>query len=224
MAVRIAGRGESPGWLNLRTVFGLLLFLASSAWGWMLLDGVERGTRLWAAASDLPAGVPLRSSDLVAVTSDLGQQQLSIYLGAGTNLEGAELTRPVGEGELLAAGFVAPSAHGSAVRAMTVPISADHAVGGDLRPGDRVDVYATLKGGRGAARTTLVVGSAQVLDLVTAGGLISDGESLVGLTVQVGAADAARLAFAIRSADIDVVRLTGDQPALPVGSVSASEL
>lgn len=224
MAVRIAVRGERPGWLNLRTVFGLLLFLASSAWGWMLLDGVDRGTRLWAAASDLPAGVPLRSSDLVAVTSELGQQQLSVYLGAGTNLEGAELTRPVGRGELLVAGFVAPSEQGSAARAITVPITSDHAVGGDLSPGDRVDVYATLGGSRGAARTTLVVSSAQVLDLVTAGGLISDGESLIGLTLEVSADDAARLAFAIRSGDVDIVKLTGDQPTSPGGSVSASDL
>lgn len=224
MAVMLMGPFERPTWLNLRTIFGLILFVTSSAWGWFLLDGVERETRLWAAAADLPAGVALTSSDLVAVTSDLGEDQLPLYLGADTNLEGAELTRPVGRGELLAAAFVAPGGGDSTRRAMTVPVTADHAVGGELRPGDHVDVYATLKGMRGVGRTTLVVSSAQVLDLVTAGGMISDGESLIGLTLEVDAIEAAHLAFAIRSADIDIVRLTGDRPATPVRSVTAADL
>lgn len=224
MAVSVAVRRERPAWLNLRTLFGLALFLLSLLSGWHLLEGTERGTLVWAAADDLAAGVPLRTSDLVAVRSDLGADQLSVYLGAGADLEGAELTRPVGRGELLAARFVAPAGTGSEGRAMTVPVTADHAVGGRLTRGDRVDVYATLKGGRASARTTLILGSAQVLDLVTTGGLVADGESLTALTLEVSAVDAARLAFAIRTAEIDIVRVRGDEATPHPGSVSAADL
>lgn len=224
MAVSVAVRRERPAWMNLRTAFGLLLFLLSLLSGWHLLEGTERGARLWAAAADLPAGVPLRDSDLVAVTSDLGGAQLSVYLGANADLVGAQLTRPASEGELLAARFVAPSGSRASEQAMTVPVTADHAVGGELAPGDRVDVYATLTGGRGSGRTSLVVGSAQILALVTSGDLMSDGRSLTGLTLQVDPDEAPRLAFAVRTADIDVVRVNGEVPATRRGAVSEADL
>jgi len=145
----------------------------------------------------------------VLVTTDLPSGQLAVYLGGSAALEGTSLTRPVREGELLAAAFVAPDGSPTDGREMTVPITAEHAVGGKLVPGDRVDVFATTTSGAGRARTTLVVSSAQILDLVTTSGFTADETSLVGLTLEIDHDVAADLAFAIRSADIDVAKVRG---------------
>ena len=224
MAVREAGRTVRAPWANARTGFGLALFLVSLASGWHLLAATERGVQVWAASTDLPAGVALREDDVVAVATELGPGQLTAYLGPHLDLEGLELTRPAQKGELLAASFVAPEGSGPGGRSMTVPVTADHAVGGKLVPGDRVDVYATLTGGGASARTSLVVAEAQILDLVVADGLMVDGGALTGLTLDVDETDAARLAFALRNAEIDIVKVRGHGPPPSVASASARDL
>ena len=223
MAVAVASRESRPAWMNLRTLFGLALFSVSLVSGWQLLEGSGAGLRLWSAARDLPAGVPLRASDLVPVTGDLSPTQVSLYLGAEVDLVGTELTRPVAAGEFLAADFVAPADGGFEAQAMTIPVTPEHAVGGDLAAGDRVDVYATLRSSGSSARTVLVIQAAQILDLVGTSDLMSDGNTLVGLTLEVTGADAPKLAHAIRTAELDVVKVNGDSSSAMI-SVSRGDL
>lgn len=215
MAVAMASRDARPGWMNLRTLFGFALFSISLALGWQLLEGSGGGIRFWAAAKDLPAGVPLRSGDLMAVTGDLAAAQAPLYLGVGADVVGAELTRPVAKGELLSAGSVAESDEGFEGQVITVPVTPEHAVGGDLAPGDLVDVYATFRSAGASARTVLVVRNAQILDLVGTSDLLHDGSTLAGLSLDVTGHEAARLAHAIRTGELDVVRVSGVGPAGP---------
>lgn len=224
MAVSVAVPNRRPVWLNVRTAFGAALFLFSVVSGWAVLEGTEQGIRIWAAAEDLPSGVPLTQSDLVPVTSDLAPEQAALYLSADTPLDGALLTRPVTKGELLAADFVAPASRTSGSRAMTIPTSPEHAVGGDLSAGDFVDIYATLKPGHGTPRTVLVVASAQIVDVVTATDLMVDNGALTGLTVEVGPDDAAKLAHAIRTAELDVVKVQGEAVAASGELVTGGDL
>lgn len=223
MAIAVAVRGGRPAWANMRTLFGLALFSISLVSGWHLLEGSGGGLRLWAAARDLPAGVPLTASDLVPVTSNLGSAQVPLYLGAEVDLVGAELTRPVRAGEFLAADFVAPSDGGFEGQAITIPVTPEHAVGGALTAGDLVDVYATLRSAGSSPRTALVVEAAQVLDLVGTSDLMADSSTLAGLTLEVSGGDAAKLAHAIRTADLDVVKVNGESSS-PVTSVSGNDL
>ncbi len=93
-------------------------------------------------------------------------------------------------------------------RAMSLPIPAEHAVGGRLVAGDRVDVIAVRDG-----RAAYLVTAAPVL-------AVPDGDVRAGLgalqafavTLAVDDAEALRLAAALRTGDLEVIRSTGAPP------------
>jgi Flp pilus assembly protein CpaB len=221
--VAVAKRAGAPSWVNLRTTLGLLLFLISLVSGSAVLTAADDGTWVWAARRDLAEGAVLRTGDLVAVAVALPQEQLGSYLGASTQLSGTALVRPLRKGELIPAGWVAEEGAGSS-RSIAVPITADHAVGGELRPGDRVDVFATLRGVRGGARTTLLVSAAEVEGLLRSEGMVMENDSFAGITLSVSPDDAAKIAFAIRTSDIDLVRVEGSTQVNAVTSITSGDL
>jgi Flp pilus assembly protein CpaB len=92
---------------------------------------------------------------------------------------------------------------------MTIPVSPEHAVGGALRPGDTVDVFVSYNPGDLRAITKLVLDDAQIVDLVTAGGLVVGEKAVVGVTVSVDRDAAKEVAFAIRNGEIDLARGSG---------------
>jgi hypothetical protein len=67
-------------------------------------------------------------------------------------------TRGVAEGEPLTASAVAADVPQDGLRSMSVPVASQHAVGGALRPGDRVDVLDAVDG-----EAVWVVADAEVL-------------------------------------------------------------
>lgn len=218
-----ARRMERPGWVNLRTVLGAALFSIALGSGWQVLATAERGYHVYAATSDLPEGTKLTPALLTLVEVRLPPAQMSRYLGEASALDRAVLMQPLREGELVAAAAVGESRVGGG-RVITIPITADHAAGGTLRPGDRVDVFASLAAGQPDARTALLVAGAEVEDLVHSDGLVMDERSLAGVTIEVSPQEAARVAFAIRGADIDIVKVTdASSPAL-VGPVRRADL
>lgn len=90
---------------------------------------------------------------------------------------------------------------------MSVPIDPDHAVAGALRQGDRVDVIEVRDG-----TAAYLITDAQVLDVPTAeqrGGLGS--LNRFSITLAVDDETALRLATALRSGSLDVVRSTGSR-------------
>lgn len=224
MEVAVASRLERPAWVNVRTVLGALLFSIAVLSGWHVLGAADTGHGVWVAAADLPAGTKVTHQDLQVAEVDLAGEQLGHYLSDEVSIEGATLLSPLHAGELVPAAEVAETDRPAASRLMTIPISADHAVGGALRPGDRVDVFASLAAGQPGARTTLLVAGAEVEDLVRAGGLVMDEESLSGVTIEVSPEEAVRVAFAIRSAEIDIVRVAGEATEATTGSIRARDL
>lgn len=208
MDVPVARRVERPEWVNSRTVLGLVLFGVALFGGQRVLEAGSRTVPVWAAARDLSAGQVLSPSDLRIAEVRLPGDLLAGYASAETSIEGLTTTRAVARGELISARWITDEevALGSS---MTIPVTPEHAVGGDLRPGDRVDVYATYNASDLRARTELVVEGAEVLDVVTAGGLVVEGDSMIGITVAIDRDAAAVLAGAIRTAEIDLVRVDG---------------
>jgi Flp pilus assembly protein CpaB len=209
MDVPAARRIARPSWINVRTVLGVLLFALAFLGGQRALEQARTTVAVWAAARDLAADTVVGSGDLELVEVRLPDELLALYARGEQVVEGETLTRAVRAGELIPAEAVAASAASATGRSMTIPVTPEHANGGVLHPGDRVDVFATFDAGDVRARTVTVVHGVEVLDLVSAGGLVSGQESAVGLTVSVTPEDASRLAFAIRTADIDVARITG---------------
>jgi Flp pilus assembly protein CpaB len=208
MDVSQARRAVKASWINARTVLGLLLFALAFIGAQRILAEAESTVTVWAAARDLGGGTSLTSDDLVAADVKLPGDLLALYAQTSRALEGVILDTSVRAGELIPASSI-EEVSSSPGRSMTIPVTPEHAIGGALRPGDRVDVFATFNPGDVRARTSLLVGDVEVLSIVTSGGLVSGDESAVGVTVDVIPEDAARLAFAIRNAEIDLARITG---------------
>lgn len=209
MRSELVSRIETPGWVNLRTGLGAALFLIAMASGSRVLGGADPGVAVWAVTRDLAAGTRLTASDVRSTRVDLAAEHLSRYVSAEASVSGALLVRATQEGELLAAGAVARPGTPTDGRSITIPVSAEHAVGGRLSAGDVVDVLVTVDARGAAARTTLLVGSAVVQDVVSDPAFGNGDAALVGITVTVDPAEALRIALATRSAEIDVVRVDG---------------
>lgn len=208
MDVPLARRLERPGWVNARTVLGLVLFGTALFGGQRVLEAGSQTVPIWAAARDLSVGHELSVQDLRVADVRLPSDLLGRYVSADAPLVGSVTTRAFGAGELIAGRWVT-EADVSLSSSMTIPVTPEHAVGGTLRPGDLIDVYATYNAADLRARTELVVGSAEVLDIVTAGGLVVSDDSMIGVTVAIDPDAAGALAGAIRTAEIDLVRISG---------------
>ena len=91
---------------------------------------------------------------------------------------------------------------------MSIPVGPEHAVGGTLAVGDRVDVV-----GVDGTQATYVLRDVQVVGVATtakSGGLgLAAGSQQYFVTVAVDDAGALRLAVAVRSGKFEVVRSTG---------------
>jgi Flp pilus assembly protein CpaB len=215
--VPAARRVSRPTWINARTVLGAILFALAFVGGRQVLSGAGATTSVLVATRDLARGDVIHGSDLRLVGADLPPDILATYATSIRDLEGAVATRAIHSGELLSlewfSGAGDPVGQG---RSMTVPVSPDHAVGGDLRPGDVVDVYATFDAGDVRARTSLLVREAEILHIVSSEGVIIGDQGMVGVTLSVSPDEAGRLAFAIRTSELDLVRV--DVPELDAAS------
>jgi Flp pilus assembly protein CpaB len=208
MDIPYARRVARPTWLNARTVGGILLFSIAFLAGREVLEAQRATTLVWAAATDVPPDTVLGEDDLELVEAKLGSAQLSRYATEESSLEGMMVTRAIRAGELIPAEWLAAAGAAGADRTMTVPVAIEHANGGALEAGDRIDVFATFDAGDPRARTQMLLRAVEVREVVTAGGLVED-EAVVGVTVAVTDEEAGRLAFAIRTAEIDIARVVG---------------
>jgi Flp pilus assembly protein CpaB len=218
-----ARRASAPSWLNARTMLGLFLFCAAVLGGQRLIESSSATTLVWAAARDLPQDATLASADLRPVEVKLPPEQLSQYVASSDALDGSILSRALLEGELIHSGWLVDTRSQGQGRSMTIPVAPEHAVGGDLRAGDRVDIYATFDPGDARARTTLLARDIEIVDVVTAGGFAIEEEALIGVTVSVSPTEVTRLAFAIRTGEIDLVRITADAAAPATETVRAGD-
>lgn len=209
MRAEVAARLERPPWINVRTCLGTLLFAIAMTAGWHTLDAAEQGRLVWATGRDVPEGARLTSSDLESIRVDLPADQLAQYLDASTPLEGSLAVRSMSRGELVSAAAIAEPRTAIDARSISIPISADHAVGGDLSAGDLVDVLATVDARGTDAETILLVEAATVQDVVSDATFGGGEGSLTGITVSVPAEQAMKIALAVRAAEIDVVRVDG---------------
>lgn len=222
MDVPQARRLERPTWINSRTILGLLLFVGSFAGGQRLLAQESPGFRMWVAREDLAAGTQISPADLQLVTMDLPASVAASYAGEATALDSAVLSQPVLAGQMIPTAWAAETF--LAGRLMSIPVESDHAVGGALRPGDLVDVFATFKQAQGQAKTILLAASVELVDTISGSDLLGDSGGLSGITVAVSEKEAPRIAFALRTGELDVVKVLGDQATDPTEVVTGEDL
>lgn len=204
-----ARRVGRPAWINLRTVLGLLLFSAALLGGNRLLAAGAETDEVWVAAGDLAEGTVLGPGNVETAEVKLPERVSAGYASAATSVYGEVIARPLRAGEIVATGWLARSTDPSAARSITIPVEAEHAVGGALQSGDRVDVLVTFDPENVRARTVLLARAVEVLDVVETGGLAFGENALVGLTLGVTPEQAPRLAFAVRTGVVDVARVDG---------------
>lgn|ERR671918_73961 len=209
MDIPHAQRVARPTWINVRTVLGLLLFTLAFLAGLRVLQTADSTVAVWSAARDLAPHTTLGPADVELVNVGLSGDMLARY-ETGADPSGAVLTRPVRAGEMIPAGALSTTPSATAARSMTIPVTPEHANGGQLQSGDRVDVVATFNAGDERAKSVMLLSGAEVLDVVTAGGLVVNEQSAVGVTILISPEDGIRVAYAIRSAAIDLLKVTGE--------------
>jgi Flp pilus assembly protein CpaB len=194
--------------VDTRLVVGLLLVVLSVLGGVRLASTADDTVGVYTATRDLPADHVLTRGDVRVTQIRASDSVLDRLVLAGKAPPvGRALRFPLVEGGLLQTGAVGESGARATGREITVPISADHALGGALDPGDRVDVLGSFDKGTELAKTLTVAKSAQVVDVVSTDGLFGQREGeLSALTLAVKPDDVVLVAFAVRNGEVDVVR------------------
>ncbi len=206
-------RGVSPrvidrisGRLSLGHVVMIVAGLLAVLVNFLVLRSRDEVFLVAVAAGPIRAGTTVSADDL-ALTELQATPEVLAGLVSGEErgmLEGRIAVRAIAAGDLLHdSDFREPSAPAD-LRAMSIPIEREHAAGGDLEPGDVVDVI------RASDQTAeYVVAGAQVLDVATDSDSALRGVSRFFVVVAVDADTALELASAIQSGGLELVRSTG---------------
>lgn len=192
--------------IDMRVVLGLLLFtvgiLATSG----LIRQAQQRTPVLIATRALQPGHTLQEGDLRATEVGLGPGVASVPAGELGLVKGQVLAAPVDEGQVVTPGAVTagPSVSTGQV-ALSVGVTPQHAAGGSLRSGDRVQLLATEDPDRPTARTSVLLSDVEVMAVTQEQGPAAD--PLLTVTLAVDSDDAAAVAQAANSGVLDLALL-----------------
>jgi Flp pilus assembly protein CpaB len=189
----------------------LLAALLAVLGNYAVLRAADDTTRVAIAAEEIRAGQPVTAAQLAFSDVKADGDVLATLLAPErlAAVEGMVARVTLAPGELVRASDLQPPSAPAGQRAMSIPVEPEHAVAGDLRAGDRVDVIEV----DGRTATYLVTG-AEVLAVPPTGGQgLAGGLRAFSVTIAVDDATALDLAVAIRSGQLEVVRSTGSAPA-----------
>jgi hypothetical protein len=196
--------------MNGRTALGACLVLLAILAGATFLDRAQRLVPVYAAARDLPTGVPLRNGDLMVVRVRLPDASLRHYLrpGPGQDVAGRVLAAPVRRETLVPAELVLASNRRDDL--VELPVQADPGdMAEGLRPGDSVQVVAAFTEGARRGRAVVLLPSAEVVQVLEdAAGLAGAGQRR-GVQLRMPGDRAPVVAAAIATARIFVVKAPG---------------
>jgi hypothetical protein len=196
--------------MNGRTALGACLVLLAILAGATFLDRAQRLVPVYAAARDLPAGVPLRSEDLMVVRVRLPDTSLRHYLrpGPGQDVSGQVLAAPVRRETLVPAELVLASSR--QVDLVELPVQVDPGdMAEGLRPGDSVQVVAAFTEGARRGRAVVLLPRAEVVQVLEdAAGLTGTGQQR-GVQLRMPSDRAPVVAAAIATARIFVIKAPG---------------
>ena len=135
-----AVRATTPGWRDPRMWVGVAIVAVSVVAGARLLAAADDTVPVWALAADKGAGDRVGEDDLVAHRVRFTDEALDRYFSADDELPAdLELTRAVGEGELLPRSAVGSAADTDTVE-LPIAVEAEQ-VPGSVESGSVVDVY-----------------------------------------------------------------------------------
>lgn len=178
----------------------------------MVLRSQDETRAVVVAASDLIGGRVVDRSDFKAVEVDVDDDLFSRLVSwqQVDGLVGMVAARTIPAGDLIGPSDLREASTTTGLRAMSIPIEPEHAVGGALLPGDRVDLILVQD-----ERPEFVLVDAEVLSVSTNDrGALSVGGFYV--VVAVGPERALEVAAAIQDGRIEVIRSTGASPMVSV--------
>lgn len=189
-------------------VGGLLVAAATVGTWWVSTDaGRVEPARYLVAARPIEPGHVLSAADVRRAPMQLPPSVRAEVYTDVESIVGQVALGPIATGGLVQEGALEPVAGTERGREVSFAVGTEWAVDGALRPGDRIDVFATASTGEGATRR--VLRSAVVRHVSTAGGGLGEA---TGLTITVAVADPVALEDAVpalRTMAITVVRSTG---------------
>ncbi len=187
-------------WRDSRVIAGVIVVIVCMVAGARIVTWGEERVSVWQVTRDLSVGASLTPAEVSAV--DVPVALMQEFLSADAVPEG-RLTRDVRAGELLTVSSLATGVEPD-VRWVTVPIAPLHAPA-DLAPGDRVDMWSTLRGDLG-----VIANPELVLTDVLVAQIFSDTRGFDGdfaVVVEVPPDQAADVLRASRGGAIDLVRV-----------------
>jgi Flp pilus assembly protein CpaB len=173
----------------------------------LVLQDRNATTLVAIAGEPLAAGSTINPSDLrlVPVDSDFEALEALVTEAEVSKFDGWVLSRFVPEGGLVdVSALVEPGTTG--LRSMSLPVPIEHAAGGALVAGDRIDVISVVDG-----NATFVASSLEVLSVSEASPSAIGGISAYHVVVSVGSQEALDLAHALDAGSIEIVRSTGTE-------------
>jgi Flp pilus assembly protein CpaB len=158
------------------------------------------------AAIDLPAGHSVESTHLRAVEVDVDDTLYATLIpwAQASALVGQVTAHSIGEGVLIGASDLRNPSGPAGLRSMSIPVDAQHAVGGELASGDRIDLILVADDG-----PRYVLTGTEVLSVSSGGELGALGSGDFYIVVAVDADQALQVAEAIRDGRMEIVRSTG---------------
>lgn len=211
-ATPTAHRLETASWVNLRSVLGLALVFGAVFAGTVVLQRAQHLVPIYAAARDLPSGVPLSNDDLSLVQVRLPAAELGRYVrpDKGAPVIGKMLTVPLRQHMLVPAdGLVASREQADMVE---LAVNVDH---GDmpqgLRPGDHVQILGAYSDGVRQGAAQVLVDSAEVVRILEESGGLASGRRESGVQVRLPGERTAAVAAAIAGGRVFIVKA----PSLP---------
>lgn len=202
---------------GLMVASGLLAFVLVAA----LLASRDDTVRVAVAGVDIAPGAVVSPSAVrwaeLPADSTLAP---SLVSPAGLGSRRWVSTRPVSSGQPLRGGDLAPAGASDALRWFALAVPREHAAGGALAPGDRVDVIDVVDG-----TAAFVVTGVEVAKVVTAGsgrGITAGTGRDFTVVVRVDAAQALAPAAALSDDKVEVVRSTAAAPAFSAPAPGAA--
>jgi Flp pilus assembly protein CpaB len=196
---------------------GIVLVLIALVGYWSVYRATTERTPVLVAAHDLTSGTVLDPGDLRAVEL-AGEADFMAGLVPDSELDavlGSRLGVALESGLPLPRGSLEKSA--PAPPALTLAVPALHAVGGTLRPGDRVTVLATFGSGTGQAEARAIARGLEVLAVGGAPEALDPNSATIPVTVAVRQSSlASALALANAEGKIDLLREGSERNADPI--------
>lgn len=203
---RVTHRRTLPGG---RAVVGGFLVAASASGVFAAWSAASSGptARYVVMAADVAPGERIERGDLALVAIDLPRAQRLLSFTDPDVLVGATAIAPLVDGQLVHASAVAKPVGAPERAQISLRVEPGAAVGGDLRPGDVVDVIATYTAG-GEPVTSTISRGALVVKLVTDDQRVGAGGSVV-VVLAVRPSELEPIASAAAAGHVTIARVTG---------------